>query len=102
MANDDNTIPNPPQVAPQACVAADCGGKPENPDLFAGRYKIEPLLGEGAMSRVYKGVDASLNRLVAIKKMLPQYLNREFSRQRFQREAVSIAALDHPNKIIDK
>src|SRR5690349_24340671 len=113
MADDDNTIPSAAHpeaansshansaqaTAPSAPppVAADCDGKADNPDLFAGRYKIENLLGEGGMSRVYKGLDAGLNRVVAIKKMLPQYLHRDISRQRFQREAISIAALDHPN-----
>ncbi|MCC7529956.1 MAG: serine/threonine protein kinase [Candidatus Melainabacteria bacterium] len=106
MADDDNTIPNsaqatasssPPAASSDSAVSPDCGGKIDKPDLFAGRYKIENLLGEGGMSRVYKGTDAGLNRVVAIKKMLPQYLHRDISRQRFQREAISIAALDHPN-----
>ncbi len=86
-ASGTNTADLPPDVA----------AKLASPELFAGRYKIDALLGEGGMSRVYKGVDASLNRVVAIKKMLPQYLHRDISRQRFQREAISIAALDHPN-----
>ena len=56
-----------------------------------GPYEIVSLLGKGGMGEVYKARDPRLNRDVAIK-----VSQDEFS-ERFEREARSIAALNHPN-----
>jgi hypothetical protein len=55
------------------------------------------VIGEGGMGTVYKALQPSLNRYVAIK-VLPEYLarDREFV-QRFRHEATTAAALQHPN-----
>jgi serine/threonine protein kinase/tetratricopeptide (TPR) repeat protein len=62
-----------------------------------GPYRILTLLGAGGMGEVYKALDTRLNRPVAIK-VLPSalHLNPEF-RQRLRREALAIAALNHPH-----
>ncbi len=39
-----------------------------------GQYKIVELLGKGGMATVYKAVQASINRTVAIKVLPPQFL----------------------------
>jgi tRNA A-37 threonylcarbamoyl transferase component Bud32/dienelactone hydrolase len=56
-----------------------------------GPYKIESSLGAGGMGQVYKARDTRLGRAVAIK-----IANRRFS-ERFEREAHSISALNHPH-----
>jgi eukaryotic-like serine/threonine-protein kinase len=56
-----------------------------------GPYEILSLLGAGGMGEVYKARDTRLGRDVAIK-----ISNEKFS-DRFEREAKSIAALNHPN-----
>ncbi len=62
-----------------------------------GKYKIVTRLGEGGMGTVYKAMQTSLNRYVAIKVLLMQYtLDRDFL-ARFKREALATAALQHPN-----
>ena len=60
-------------------------------------YKIVGFIGSGGMATVYKAYQESLNRYVAIK-VLAAHLSgdREF-RERFIREAKSIAKLRHPN-----
>ena len=65
-------------------------------DLMPG-YEILGLLGRGGMGAVYKGIQQSLDREVAIK-LLPPELGRdpEFE-ARFRREAKSMAMLNHPN-----
>ncbi len=62
-----------------------------------GNYKIITKLGEGGMGTVYKAMQPSLNRYVAIKTLLMQYtLDVDFL-NRFKREALATAALQHPN-----
>lgn len=62
-------------------------------------YEIECLLGRGGMGAVYKARHVSLNRTVAIKIPLAGALATPMERQRHQREARAIAALEHPNII---
>ncbi|GIV95808.1 MAG: hypothetical protein KatS3mg057_0465 [Herpetosiphonaceae bacterium] len=62
-----------------------------------GRYLILEELGRGGMSRVFRAMDTLLQRPVALKILAPQLsLDPEFS-QRFEREAVTIANMRHPN-----
>ncbi|MEM6294019.1 MAG: protein kinase [Myxococcota bacterium] len=63
-----------------------------------GRYEIREELGRGGMGRVLEAWDPSLNRLVAIKVILSTALSST-SRERFTREAETLAALQHPNVI---
>lgn len=59
------------------------------------RYEILELIGEGATAAVYRGLDHRLERVVAIKVLLP-YVDST-TRKRFQREALSAARLNHAN-----
>ncbi|MFN7935926.1 MAG: protein kinase [Bryobacteraceae bacterium] len=60
-------------------------------------YQILNLLGKGGMGEVYRARDSKLNRDVAIK-VLPEALAADPDyRTRFEREAQSLAALNHPN-----
>ncbi len=61
-----------------------------------GRYIIRKELGSGGMGVVYLGWDTDLHRLVAIKRILPQYDDARLV-ERFLRERRVIGHLDHPN-----
>lgn len=69
-----------------------------------GQYQIQGLLGQGGMASVYRAIQPSLGREVAIKVMSDQQAAADdnFS-ERFRREAAAIARLRHPNilNIID-
>jgi serine/threonine protein kinase len=62
-----------------------------------GRYEILEKLGEGGFAIVYKGRDTTLDRMVALKELRPLLLQDKAWAKRFQREARTIARLDHPN-----
>ncbi len=61
-----------------------------------GRYDIKSLIGQGGMSTVYLGYDPRSQREVAIKILPPYYLHSSKFRERFEREALMIALLEHP------
>src|SRR4051812_6044762 len=68
-----------------------------SPGTKFGPYEIESLLGVGGMGEVYSARDTRLNRIVAIK-ILPAHLSSNPDlRSRFEQEAKSISALQHPN-----
>ena len=62
-----------------------------------GRYRILEQLGQGGMSVVYKGLDTTLDREVAVKVLHPHLATRIESRKRLEREAKAVARLHHPN-----
>jgi serine/threonine protein kinase len=66
-------------------------------DLLAGRYELRGVLGCGGMAEVRDGWDTRLNRPVAIKLLLPALSAQPDIRRRFEDEARSAAALNHPN-----
>jgi len=66
---------------------------------FNGRYEILSLLGEGGMAQVYQARHIQLDRLVAVKVMLPHLTHDATFAQRFEREAQLIAQLRHPHII---
>ena len=70
---------------------------PLAPGTSLGPYKIESRLGAGGMGEVYKATDARLDRTVAIK-VLPEHVASDPDlKQRFEREARTVAALNHPH-----
>ena len=61
-----------------------------------GKYEIHEELGRGGFGAVYRAVDTTLKREVALKVLNPALLHEEGWLARFRREAQVIAALDHP------
>ena len=67
---------------------------PVTPGRSFGPYEIGPLLGSGGMGAVYRARDSRLKRDVALKVLK---LDSPDARVRFEREAHTVAALNHPN-----
>jgi serine/threonine-protein kinase len=61
-----------------------------------GKYRVVSRLGRGGMGTVYKAVDETLDREVAIKCLNPDVADKD-TLKRFRAEAVMLARLNHPN-----
>src|SRR5512135_3372317 len=68
-----------------------------SPGTRLGPYEIQSAIGAGGMGEVYQAKDTRLGRSVAIK-VLPAHVSADPDRRaRFEREAKTIAGLNHPN-----
>jgi serine/threonine-protein kinase len=65
--------------------------------IVAGRYRVERLLAEGGMGRVYRAVQIALERPVALKCIHPHLVGAEEMVSRFLEEARLACRLSHPN-----
>ena len=62
-----------------------------------GRYRLEARIGAGGMSTVYRALDETLQRQVAIKLMNREVTSDSDQLERFRREARAVAQLSHPH-----
>ncbi len=70
---------------------------PLQPGTTLGPYSVTAKIGAGGMGEVYKATDTRLDRTVAIK-VLPEHVAADPDlKQRFEREARTVAALNHPH-----
>jgi serine/threonine-protein kinase len=70
---------------------------PIAPGASLGRFVVRGLLGQGGMGRVYRALDPSLGRDVAIKVVAGDSGEEATSLRRVEREARLLATLNHPN-----
>ena len=68
-----------------------------NPGTKLGPYEIGVPLGAGGMGEVYRARDGRLGRDVAVKVLPPSLANDKDRLRRFEQEAKTVAALNHPN-----
>jgi len=64
--------------------------------FFADRYRIDGLLGSGAMGRVYDATELHSDRRVALKVLHGDRVTEEETVARFRREAEVLASIGHP------
>jgi eukaryotic-like serine/threonine-protein kinase len=64
---------------------------------FGPRYRIESLLGQGGMGRVYKAYDKNLDRHVAIKVVRAGVMGDAEARKRFRQELLLASKISHKN-----
>ncbi|TFV57177.1 serine/threonine protein kinase [Mycobacterium sp. PS03-16] len=69
------------------------------PEILGDRYELRGTLGRGGMAVVRDGWDRRLDRAVAVKLMHPSIGADSTQRERFECEARSAAALNHPNVV---
>lgn len=65
--------------------------------IIADRYRLVEEVGQGGMATVFRGQDLLLEREIAVKILHPHLARDSEHRQRFRREARTIARLHHTN-----
>jgi eukaryotic-like serine/threonine-protein kinase len=63
------------------------------------RYQLEERIASGGAAVVWRAFDETLARTVAIKLLHPHHANDEIVVERFERESVSAAQINHPNAV---
>ncbi|NPC75485.1 serine/threonine protein kinase [Corallococcus sp. AB004] len=66
---------------------------------IASKYRVEALIGEGGMGKVYRARQLALDKMVVLKVLRHTLLSDERTVARFQREAKAASRLNHPNSI---
>ena len=64
---------------------------------FGPRYRIESVIGEGGMGKVYKAYDKDLDRTVALKVVRAEFASDPASMQRFKQELLLASRISHRN-----
>ena len=91
--------PAPPRPAPAPAPSREkVSAELPVGSVFAG-CRVEEVLGRGDMGVVYRAEELALERGVALKLILPEHSRETRFRERFQRESMVAAAIDHPNVI---
>ncbi len=67
--------------------------------VVANKYRVEQMIGEGGMGKVYKATQLALDKPVVLKVLRQALLSDERTVARFQREAKAASRLNHPNSI---
>lgn len=74
---------------------------PQTPSavLLDGKYQLLDEIGRGAMGTVFRALDLGLDRVVAVKFLLPEFKSDPLFVDRFQREARTLASVNHRNVV---
>jgi len=88
------------RLAALACrLGAVSEADPRYGQVLDGRYRLEELLGEGQMGRVYVAEQLAMKRKVAVKLLRPEDVEDERSVARFRREVDAVTRLRSPHCI---
>jgi tetratricopeptide (TPR) repeat protein len=100
QAHDDETT-LPPDERGAAAAGLEFLAASDRPDSLGrlGSYEVLGRVGEGAMGVVLKALDPRLNRIVAVKVLMPALAGNTQARRRFLREAQAAAAVCHEHVV---
>lgn len=98
-ADDPSADTLPPGRAPTKILEPPAATALPHPVALVGNYELLNEIGSGGMATVHRGRQPSLNRDVAIKSLRPEYAGDDEVVRRFEREAASLAQLQHGNVV---
>src|ERR1700755_1849186 len=85
----------PLPASPQA--ASPSAEVPGPGEVLDGRYVLEAQIGEGGVGLIYRATQLKVQRTVAVKFLQREVVGEHQLKPRFEREALALAALAHPN-----
>jgi serine/threonine-protein kinase len=93
------------ETSAQAAVPTPAGERPKSADIelpivVGGRYRLEEKRGGGGMAKVYRAIDVTLEREVAVKLINQELRQEEEFDARFQREARIASQLNDPHIVV--
>jgi serine/threonine-protein kinase len=97
-----NAIEDAARFCPHCGAASTASPEVADPwigQVVNGKFRVEALLGQGGMGKVYRARHLTLDRPVVLKMLHPDYSTDPQVVQRFQREARAASRLNHPNSI---
>src|SRR5688572_8001739 len=96
---DDEPMSDPHETIPPSAGQTPNSGQASAPGqpFLIGRYRVERVLGEGGLGRVYLAHDDQLDRPVAIKVPRVERITRPEDAAEYLAEARNVASLDHPH-----
>lgn len=88
-------------TVPPEDLSLDFLGPTDHPGALGaiGPYPVLEVVGRGGMGVVFRALDRSLNRIIAVKVLAPQWAANGTARQRFLREARAAAAVAHEHVV---
>ena len=72
-------------------------GQLNDAQVLADRYHLDRRVGQGGMAEVWVAIDKQLDRRVAVKWLKSNLATDAVVAERFRREAIAVARLNHPN-----
>src|SRR5262249_43375672 len=93
MAEAERDSPKPGAVTPPGTYDA----HRRIGDVISSRYRIDELIAEGGMGAVYRGEHTLMRKRLAIKVLNPDVRGFPEAVERFEREAIAGAHIQHPN-----
>jgi eukaryotic-like serine/threonine-protein kinase len=93
--------PTPPGGVPplpaSSAIAAPSSEVPGPGEVLDGRYVLQDAIGEGGVGLIFKAMQFKVQRPVAVKFLQREMVGEHQLKPRFEREALALAALAHPN-----
>lgn len=86
-----------PSLSEAQPVAAGESPAPKSGDILDGRYVLQETVGEGGVGFIFRAMQFKVQRPVAVKFLLREVIGEQNLKPRFEREALALAALAHPN-----
>jgi serine/threonine protein kinase len=87
----------PPLPASSAIAGSSSTEVPGPGEVLDGRYLLQDAIGEGGVGLIFKAMQFKVQRLVAVKFLQREMVGEHQLKPRFEREALALAALAHPN-----
>lgn len=79
-------------------MTADSSGKKRREgEVLKGKYRLDRYIAAGGMGEVYQATNLALDRIVAVKVLLDQFVTNQENVQRFMQEARTASMVQHPN-----